>query len=74
MFSCKFAEYFQNTFSKEHLWVAASDITYVKGSKIDFIITNEINQIINVPIYVMKTSSSSCIDLIFVSQLNLLTE
>ena len=27
MFSCKFAAYFQNTFSKEHLWVAASDIT-----------------------------------------------
>ena len=24
VFSCKFAAYFQNTFSKEHLWVAAS--------------------------------------------------
>ena len=24
MFSCKFATYFQNTFSYEHLWVAAS--------------------------------------------------
>ena len=23
-FSCKFAAYFQNTFSKEHLWMAAS--------------------------------------------------
>ena len=27
MFSCKFAAYIQNTFSKEHLWVAASYIT-----------------------------------------------
>ena len=25
VFSCKFAAYFQNTFSKEHLWTAASD-------------------------------------------------
>ena len=24
-FSCKFAAYFQNTFSMEHLWVAASE-------------------------------------------------
>ena len=24
--SCKFAAYFQNTFSQEHLWVAASDV------------------------------------------------
>ena len=24
VFSCKFAAYFQNTFSKEHLWAAAS--------------------------------------------------
>ena len=28
LLSCKFAAYFQNTFSKEHLWTAASD--YVK--------------------------------------------
>ena len=25
VFSCKFAAYFQNTFSKEHLWTAASE-------------------------------------------------
>ena len=25
LFSCKFALYFQNTFSKKHLWTAASD-------------------------------------------------
>ena len=25
VFSCTFAAYFQNTFSKEHLWMAASD-------------------------------------------------
>ena len=25
VFSCKFAAYFQNTFFKEHLWIAASD-------------------------------------------------
>ena len=25
VFSCKFAAYFQNTFSQEHLWRAASD-------------------------------------------------
>ena len=25
VFSCKFAAYFQNTFFKEHLWMAASD-------------------------------------------------
>ena len=25
MFSCKFAAFFQNTFSEEHLWVAASN-------------------------------------------------
>ena len=24
VFSCKFAAYFQSTFSEEHLWVAAS--------------------------------------------------
>ena len=52
--------------------MAASDITSVKGSKIDFINIHVINQIVN-PIYVMKISSS-CIDLIFVSQLNVLTE
>ena len=28
VFSCKFAAYFQNTFSMEHLWVAASDIYF----------------------------------------------
>ena len=27
VFSCKFAAYFQNTFSKKHLWVAASGHT-----------------------------------------------
>ena len=27
VFSCKFAAYFQNTFSMEHLWVAASENT-----------------------------------------------
>ena len=26
VFSCKSAAYFQNTFSQEHLWVAASDM------------------------------------------------
>ena len=29
VFSCKFAEYFQNTFFKEHLWVAASESFYM---------------------------------------------
>ena len=28
VFSCKFAAYFQNTFSQEHLWVAASDMRH----------------------------------------------
>ena len=28
VFSCKFAAYFQNTFSKEHILVAASDARY----------------------------------------------
>ena len=27
VFSCKFAVYFQNTFSSEHLWTAASEQT-----------------------------------------------
>ena len=36
VFSCKFATHFQNTFSKEHLWRAASDLEkqifyYVNG-------------------------------------------
>ena len=26
VFSCRFAAYFQNTFFKEHLWVAASEL------------------------------------------------
>ena len=26
MFSCKFVAYFQNTFSKEHLWTSASGV------------------------------------------------
>ena len=26
-FPCKFAAYFQNTFSEEHLWMVASDFT-----------------------------------------------
>ena len=26
VFSCKFAAYFQNTFSQKHLWVVASEI------------------------------------------------
>ena len=29
IFSCKFAAYFQNTFSQEHLWRAASGMKYV---------------------------------------------
>ena len=29
VFSCKIATYFQNTFSKEHLWRAASDDWYI---------------------------------------------
>ena len=28
LFSCKFAAYFQNTFSQEHLWTAASYSSY----------------------------------------------
>ena len=32
VFSCKFAAYFQNTFSQEHLWVAASDISPSEGT------------------------------------------
>ena len=33
MFSCKFAAYFQNSFSQEHLWTAASDsLTFCKIS------------------------------------------
>ena len=28
LFSCKFAAYLQNTFSEEHLWVAASAVCY----------------------------------------------
>ena len=31
VFSCEFATYFQNTFSKEHLWVAASAIIITKA-------------------------------------------
>ena len=31
VFSCKFAAYFQNTFSYEHLWVAASEISIKTG-------------------------------------------
>ena len=27
VFSCKFAAYFQNTFSEEHLWAAAFELT-----------------------------------------------
>ena len=30
-FSCTFAAYFQNTFSQEYLWVAASDICKLKS-------------------------------------------
>ena len=30
MFSCKFAAYFQNTFSQEHLWTVASEPRYHK--------------------------------------------
>ena len=30
MFSCKFAAYFQNTFSLEHFWRAASDSYQMK--------------------------------------------
>ena len=34
VFSCKFATYFQNTFSQEHLWRAASETTRIKFSKL----------------------------------------
>ena len=34
VFSCKFATYFQNTFSQEHLWRAASETTKIKFSKL----------------------------------------
>ena len=30
VFSCKFVAYFQNTFSTEHLWMAASEILFKK--------------------------------------------
>ena len=30
VFSCKFAAYFQNTFSREHLWVVSSVIFYLE--------------------------------------------
>ena len=33
MFCCKFNAYFQNTFSKEHLWWDASD-AFVKAFKV----------------------------------------
>ena len=42
VFSCKFAAYFQNTFFKEHLWVAAS--VYIMLQKIqihNLFITNK---------------------------------
>ena len=29
VFSCKFAVYFQNTFTQEHLWMASSVITFL---------------------------------------------
>ena len=34
VFSCKFATYFQNTFSQEHRWRAASETTRIKFSKL----------------------------------------
>ena len=30
VFSCKFASYFQSTFSEEHLWSAASDLPFLR--------------------------------------------
>ena len=30
VFCCKFAAYFQNIFSKEHIWTATSDFCYLK--------------------------------------------
>ena len=40
MFSCKFAAYFQNVFSKEHVWVAASEfnslcVMFIKFGKLE---------------------------------------
>ena len=37
MFSCKFAGYFQNTFSKEHLWRVASAINSSKNNNTSFL-------------------------------------
>ena len=31
MFSCEFCEISENTFSTEHLWTTASDLTLEKG-------------------------------------------
>ena len=31
VFSCKFAAYFQNTFSKKHLWTAASESSHIEN-------------------------------------------
>ena len=42
VFSCQFNLYFQNTFSKEHLWVAASVQGYHCTAKING--TNGTNQ------------------------------
>ena len=39
VFSCKFAAYFQNTFSQEHLWIAAFDtpsVSWKKSKYVDF--------------------------------------
>ena len=36
VFSCKFVAYFQNTFSKEHLWVAASEPKTLLHSIIEY--------------------------------------
>ena len=42
MFSCKFAIYFRNTFSYEHLWTAASE-----GSKVINVYFNDSGVIVS---------------------------
>ena len=38
VFSCKFAAYFQNTFSKEHLWMAAFDLVNFDSHSVRWIV------------------------------------
>ena len=53
MFTCKFAAYFQNTFSQEHLWVVASvpiksfskdSLNFYRPLKMKFAVNDETKQ------------------------------